>query len=583
MLPLIAANDNWNVRRQQSRSQALSGLPAFTTSMYTGFAPFERTSSPWKHHIPNRNSAAKNYDKLSEDDETKMSTKQFAKPATVVAARSFRSSTVLRQVPIMRRHLDTFGGRIFSIPVKTKPVPVHTGRFLYDPVCPPTYAGKLSQNERLKAEAEMIQKVRGQKRKREAIEHRWGWRNFDLSGMEVARNARYSIHAEIQKLKELALPPAAREIYTGRGIRLPSTHHSINPPRARPATEGPIAPPVTRRGGTFPTLRSSAAPSFAGPSAPVKVQSHWEASAHLQSEQQSRASTKLQIQSVPAPGIHPSTTPVRPETVETDPDKTIVSEIPEDVKDSSGPTPIEYPQTPKPSEPVEKIEVIDPDVEDEELRAKSDLAIIPETPIERPRSLAAPSASPETSAPNPILPVSKTQTEPLISEAVRKLLSEQFEQLQKRGNITMNDILALSSENLTENQKKYLTCLHDVSSHSASFVFQELIAYTCLSRIIQNLSPSTAEMFEQCSFATLPESVVQYTELFNSVDRTARGQIGVTALLEILNTAMQRQITSDEKLLKQVLQTIEKEKDDEISKLEFLAYIPYFTHIEEMS
>lgn len=30
----------------------------------------------------------------------------------------------------MRRHLDTFGGREFSIPAKTKSVPVHTGRFI---------------------------------------------------------------------------------------------------------------------------------------------------------------------------------------------------------------------------------------------------------------------------------------------------------------------------------------------------------------------------------------------------------------------------------------------------------------------
>ena len=50
---------------------------------------------------------------------------------------------------------------------------------------------------------------------------RWGWKKFDLYGFEVQRGERRNIQAEIQKLKELILPTMARDIYTGRGIRLP--------------------------------------------------------------------------------------------------------------------------------------------------------------------------------------------------------------------------------------------------------------------------------------------------------------------------------------------------------------------------
>ena len=66
-------------------------------------------------------------------------------------------------------------------------------------------------------------------------------------------------------------------------------------------------------------------------------------------------------------------------------------------------------------------------------RAKSEMTAVPETPIERPRSLAAPSASPETSAPNPIMPISRMNVEPLVSEAAQMLLKEQFEELEAKG------------------------------------------------------------------------------------------------------------------------------------------------------
>jgi len=53
------------------------------------------------------------------------------------------------------------------------------------------------------------------------LRRRWDWRVFRLSGSEMSRGERFNLHAEVQKLKELVLPPRARDIYTGRGIRLP--------------------------------------------------------------------------------------------------------------------------------------------------------------------------------------------------------------------------------------------------------------------------------------------------------------------------------------------------------------------------
>lgn len=66
-------------------------------------------------------------------------------------------------------------------------------------------------------------------------------------------------------------------------------------------------------------------------------------------------------------------------------------------------------------------------------RAKSELKTVMETPVGRPRSLMAPSASPEAFATNPLLPVTEVQTAPLISESVQKLLKAQYDELKQNG------------------------------------------------------------------------------------------------------------------------------------------------------
>jgi len=71
---------------------------------------------------------------LSAKVRIRFSVKRFpqvtAQPFASSQYNCFQSTTILRSVPIMRRHLDNFGGRTYSLPAKTKAVPFHTGRFI---------------------------------------------------------------------------------------------------------------------------------------------------------------------------------------------------------------------------------------------------------------------------------------------------------------------------------------------------------------------------------------------------------------------------------------------------------------------
>ncbi|KAK3593879.1 hypothetical protein CHS0354_011483 [Potamilus streckersoni] len=137
------------------------------------------------------------------------------------------SSTLLKKVPIPRRHMDTFGGYGYEVGAK-KGVILHTDRYQWEGYRSLDF---MNQRERLQAEFEYMEKLRGIKRRREVMPHR---SNLDLlmGGKKMEFCERFEIQREIQKLKSLILPQNARDLYHGRGFRLPEDHNSMKPRRA---------------------------------------------------------------------------------------------------------------------------------------------------------------------------------------------------------------------------------------------------------------------------------------------------------------------------------------------------------------
>nr|XP_022288312.1 uncharacterized protein LOC111100577 isoform X8 [Crassostrea virginica] len=143
------------------------------------------------------------------------------------------SSTLLKKVPIPKRHLDSFGGYEYSLGSK-RGVILHTDRYQRDGAlmwdAPKSFEG-MSQRDRLKAELEYMERLRGIKRRREMLPHR-AQLDLLMGGKKVEFSERFDIQREIQKLKSLIMPQNARDLFHGRGFQLPEQHMSVRPRRA---------------------------------------------------------------------------------------------------------------------------------------------------------------------------------------------------------------------------------------------------------------------------------------------------------------------------------------------------------------
>lgn len=137
------------------------------------------------------------------------------------------SSTLLKKVPIPKRHLDSFGGYEYSLGSK-RGVILHTDRYQWD--APKSFEG-MSQRDRLRAELEYMERLRGIKRRREMLPHR-AQLDLLMGGKKVEFSERFDIQREIQKLKSLIMPQNARDLFHGKGFHLPDEHSSLRPRRA---------------------------------------------------------------------------------------------------------------------------------------------------------------------------------------------------------------------------------------------------------------------------------------------------------------------------------------------------------------
>jgi hypothetical protein len=78
----------------------------------------------------------------------------------------------------------------------------------------------LNQRDRLLAEMAYLEHLRGIKRRREVVPHRAELDLF-LGGKKIECEERFDLQREINRLKAMAMPIRARDLYHGRGIHLP--------------------------------------------------------------------------------------------------------------------------------------------------------------------------------------------------------------------------------------------------------------------------------------------------------------------------------------------------------------------------
>ncbi|XP_066265650.1 uncharacterized protein [Branchiostoma lanceolatum] len=515
--------------------------------------------------------------------------------------RNFRSSTMLRCVPIARRHQDMFAGHSFSI-AKTRPVAFHTDRYMWDPSKLPSAEEELQQSrdksgtnltvtglspllaqkERFEKELREMEEIRGQKRKREVIPHRLRF-NMSMEGRPAEYTERYDIAAEVQKLKSIILPPAAKETYMGRGFRFPEDHFTKRPPIVREPKVP--APPVNSRlsqpeDGDLReskvrrqvTIRTPRRPTRDIPSE-LSDQESLDSAIGGRVKKETMRPSRRPLESAPPPEPPPPIPepPVEQSASDQEPEE-------KELEPQPGPAPLPPTVDPEPEPAEAQMEIQSVSLAGDVAEDKLDEG---EEQMEMEPSITT--ASPEKDVSSNLLQTTKLSR--LVSETEKAMYERQFKKLDtdKDGHITFAEMKTQMPENLSKAQSKYVKQVYDITSSSTFFGLEEFISLSLLCETMSRVGNTMREMYEQIDFGALSESISQYVELFSSVDRQQTGSITMNSLQGILSTTLGRDLQSDQRLQAQIYSALEKIEHSPVTYMEYMAYIPYFLYLEGMS
>ncbi|KAL3882505.1 hypothetical protein ACJMK2_028842 [Sinanodonta woodiana] len=490
---------------------------------------------------------------------------------------NFMSSTLLKKVPIPRRHLETFGGYGYEVGNK-KGVILHTDRYQWDGYRSLDF---LNQRERLQAEFEYMEKLRGIKRRREVMPHR---SNLDLlmGGKKVEFCERFEIQREIQKLKSLILPQNARDLYHGRGFRLPDDHNSIKP-RRNPAQDIDLDDQMSHLQNklSFDPETGRARPRFQrqgeSDSSLPKINNRGYLLGVTQSPQLSRSKTNASSQIKLGNRSH-TTFPGTNTTVDGR-----INEPSSIWSNTQLPKKIEIPTEPilpappisATSPPNQKLAV--PQTQQD---ADSDDAIETAHADNPSREHSEIAASPDTvPTPNPL---KGSELRTALSEKEQTQLEETFKKLDtdNDGHLKYNQVQTQLPKSLTPNQEKFMKQVYELVSSSTFFGIEEFLTMNYLTKTITETSGPVKEAYDKINFTTLAESISQYVSLFQSMDVNQRGKISLDELKQILSIALPDDLTADTSAWQRTLESINLGSSDQITKIEYLASVPYFMSLE---
>ncbi|RUS90866.1 hypothetical protein EGW08_001373, partial [Elysia chlorotica] len=256
--------DNSSGSGSYNNSINLSDMPAITHFVLEGARLF-KPNRPNKSSQCKRSSAMENLEYEPNPDVVPFQPANFIRHHSVLPLPVIRSSTILKRVPIPKRHQDTFGGYEYNF-VGKRGVMLHTDRYQIDFI---KSLDGMNQRERLQAGFDYMEAMRGTRRRREMVPHR-AQLDLIMGGKQIEFEERFDITREIQKLKSIAMPKHAKDLFHGRGIHLPQNHLSLHPRHQAPADDNEFGIPSH---STMPSIprRSHAPPSSAATNADLCV------------------------------------------------------------------------------------------------------------------------------------------------------------------------------------------------------------------------------------------------------------------------------------------------------------------------
>ncbi|XP_067951335.1 uncharacterized protein [Watersipora subatra] len=464
----------------------------------------------------------------------------------------FKSSTILKMVPVFRRHQEMFVEKTPAVP-REKPLIIHSERYQYNDPLRPGFE-RLGQRERLMVEREYLHRLKLQKLARETLPHR-ETRELLMGGHRASFNERFDIRDELRRLKAIVLPDNARELYHGKGISLPANHSSIKPRHRMPPPLPVVSPEVEDQMAAEAALYRHSKTSLDGlKSKPFKKLKN----AKSKNDHQGRAQTMPPAHDLPNSILSRRST-----------ESNLIT-LPEDS------APLDLSRSPL------------GDAEGDYVRAMStetmQASIAPRAESEMDIIIPPDSATSNTKPLKSHTPIKAPTPNPLkaadlsLYDISRSKMKADFQKLDTDddGHLMYQQVESLFSPSLLTAQKKYLKQIYDITSASTFFGVDEFVTIKCLCIEVANLDHELLlKGYEDLKFPSLNTTIIQYTELFQQVDRSAKGKIVLESLEEILCSALQREKESIEyglSLLKDVLNI----SGNDINKVKFIAGIPYF-------
>ncbi|XP_078336761.1 uncharacterized protein LOC111100577 isoform X9 [Crassostrea virginica] len=467
------------------------------------------------------------------------------------------SSTLLKKVPIPKRHLDSFGGYEYSLGSK-RGVILHTDRYQWD--APKSFEG-MSQRDRLKAELEYMERLRGIKRRREMLPHR-AQLDLLMGGKKVEFSERFDIQREIQKLKSLIMPQNARDLFHGRGFQLPEQHMSVRPRRAPmldydsdedSSSDSPLL--LAREKRTVDQIKARISiPAGMSPAylkrSRTNVQTKMDPLVNRSTTlppndlNLSTRNDAVKRVDIPSAGILPKSRGAEKQEAMLDTD--------------NNPLQIDNLKENLPEEDVAALERIE-----SRLSGRSKQM---ESPV-------------KAATPNPLR---GSELSHLLPEEKRDELKKAFQKLDtdSDGHLMYQQVKSQLPPQMSAQQERFLKQVYDITSSSTFFGVDEFMTMSTLTKKVQELKDEAAESFEHLDFSLLHDNIIKYVDLFQSVDRLQRGKISLESLQEVLSAALETDLTTDDKAWNKILDIVDPDEGGKISKIEYLAHIPYFLSLK---
>uniref|UniRef100_A0A2C9KLK8 Uncharacterized protein n=1 Tax=Biomphalaria glabrata TaxID=6526 RepID=A0A2C9KLK8_BIOGL len=497
----------------------------------------------------------------------------------------FMSSTVLKKIPIAKRHMDNFGGTNDYGLLSRRGVMLHTDRYQLDFM---KSMDSTSQRERLQAGVDYVESVRGNKRKKEMLPHR---AEFDLimGGKQIEFEERFDINREIQKLKAIAMPTHAKDLFHGRGIRLPSNHMSLHPRHPLPndleeelsqSAPNPfqhlphrISEPLQHH---LPRMFRDLTSLDRG----MNTMSYGSFKKHprLPSIPPRTESTGLHRDVIPLSRAQSQAPPPAQEQTIKQKNKLITRGVAEQMS-SKKPIRDIFIHQARTSQSQEKEQTEGRGPSLSSLENRDTPENLNKSRMSNNYDLLEAEDDDSMDDKHQKSPKDTNLTEPQTHE--EQELSQNFNRLNTGSNsyLGYEQLKMQLPKVFSEKQEKFMEEVYNMINSTEAFGIDEFMIMNQLSKTIESLSGKASEAFESIDLVTLPQELKKYVGQFQDNDTANTSKISIDSLRKILSATF----SFDQVLWNKTLESISLDHPDQVRKSVYIAHIPFFLSLEKTS